>query len=657
MIRCQFERPIQWICRLPKVPLTWSRDVQVLEGRKSIFQLAFSPNGQLLASVSYYTVSLWDVPTGERLHGLLHMPIDEGPERVSAVVFSNDGQLLASISFTKKLRLWDVTTGEITQEQVLKFSEDSPMPALSSDGQLLASVSEAMIARVWNIATGEKVLEESLQRGLEQVMDQALEQELEQVQELGLEHELGQVLEDHGNLMSWNQKQELVQKLMQKREVECHSDWVLAVAFSPDGQPLALASKYGIVSFWNLVTGEQVQGLEGSTWRVNSMSVHIKSLMTSISHSGTKRLLNVATRKQLMLLERLVRKYRVSTNAVAIHPDGQLLALAGTDGTIILRNTMEETELLELVQRPKDNKIYPCVAAFSPDGLLASISNDTVTIWDVETGAQAQVLKCLNIHNGRLAFSPNGQLIALVPPETPLELWNVVTGEQVQVLGSRDEWILAVAFSPDGQAIALGCEDGTVELWDLVKGEQVQVLEGHNGVVQAVVFSPDGETLASASADETVRLWKLGKGEEVQMLGHEWGVQKVAYSPDGQLLAAASYETVWLWHATTGKALQQIKQDCYAHQFGFSSNGQCLDTDRGTIRLSSSLITAQSSVPNRFGDIRLKRDWITCNGRNLLWLPPEYRGDFFNFKGNLVALPHSSGRVHFIEFSPQSIMM
>jgi hypothetical protein len=46
------------------------------------------------------------------------------------------------------------------------------------------------------------------------------------------------------------------------------------------------------------------------------------------------------------------------------------------------------------------------------------------------------------------------------------------------------------------------------------------------------------------------------------------------------------------------------------------------------------------------------RSWITWNDHNVLWLPPEFRPTCHEFKTNVLAMGHYSGRVSIIEFDP-----
>jgi dipeptidyl aminopeptidase/acylaminoacyl peptidase len=110
-----------------------------------------------------------------------------------------------------------------------------------------------------------------------------------------------------------------------------------------------------------------------------------------------------------------------------------------------------------------------------------------------------------------------------------------------------------VAFSPDGSVIAASGWDGTIRRWDAETGEEQPRLQGHHGSVYDIAFSPDGRRLASASGDKTVRIWDVPTGDEVAVFrdfpegtsGEVWGI---AFSPDGTRLAVGIRNgTVRLW--------------------------------------------------------------------------------------------------------------
>ncbi|AKG20075.1 NACHT and WD repeat domain-containing protein [Calothrix sp. 336/3] len=275
-------------------------------------------------------------------------------------------------------------------------------------------------------------------------------------------------------------------------------------------------------------------------------------------------------------------------NGVSFSPDGKTLASASNDNTVKLW----DTDTGKLLKSLTGHTEWVNGVSFSPDGkTLASASGDnTVKLWDTATG---KVIKTLTGHidsvNG-VSFSPDGKTLASASGDNTVKIWDTATGKVIKTLTGHTDFVHRVSFSPDRKTLASTSNDNTVKLWDTATGKVLNTLTGHKNWVNGVSFSPDGKTLASASADDTVKIWDTATGKVLNTLtGHEGDVSEVSFSPNGKMLASASYDdTVKLWDTATGKVLKTLTGHTDS-VFGvsFSPDGKILASASGdkTIKL------------------------------------------------------------------------
>jgi len=292
------------------------------------------------------------------------------------------------------------------------------------------------------------------------------------------------------------------------RTVKGHSDWVTGVSFSPHGQ-LASGSWDQTVKFWDVLTGNQLDGVSGKLQPVQ---------------------------------------------ALAFSRDGRWLAAENSSNSVTVWDTANGHEILTL---PSDkppsalHRTWVYSIAFSPDGrqLASGVNDETVRIWDLSTGKKVRDLIGQRRPVIYIAFSPDGRFLASGNDDKTIEIWDASTGAQIRTLRGHSKPIFAVAFSPNGKWLASASGDKTIKLWEVATGREVRTLTGHKNSVTSLAFSPDGLWLASSSWDKTIKIWEVATGRELQTLAaHAHAIYAVAFDPRGQLLASGSQDgTVDIW--------------------------------------------------------------------------------------------------------------
>jgi WD40 repeat protein/beta-lactamase regulating signal transducer with metallopeptidase domain len=359
----------------------------------------FSPDGTLVAMPIHNAIGLFDVQTGKRLHHDEQSPVDG----VRSAGWSPAGDRIVTGHGDGEVRVWDAQSGKLIWHQILA-------PLISRSGWNACPYFVSFSAdgrRV--IAAGRRDDPVEYRDGIIAVYHAGT----------GL-----LVREDFSKEIRWG-------------------------GLSPDGGIGVFATSQGSIGDTHLI------GIELQTGK--------KLYVTPPEDE----------RRGFWPMEAM--QFRPNTPALLVAAkNGDVMEFDGLTGKE-QRRFAADFRTPEQVQARKPRDYQMWTGAFSADGrTLISSSAEFVYVWDVETGKLRRIIRHPHDHGCNVTVSPDNRTFATSDlqyagdyGQDTIRLYDLETGEQIMALEPDDNRAPVMAFSPDGNRLFTGSHRGSAIVWDV----------------------------------------------------------------------------------------------------------------------------------------------------------------------------------------------
>lgn len=467
----------------------------------SVDRLAFSPDGQELIAVSSNGVIAWNLATGQKRTG--------PPGSYTDLATSADGKLLAVGDYDGKVTVIDAET--LTVSQVISAHSNTIQAIdFSPDGLSLITVGRDEPTRRWDTKSGEKLGEWKSEKDDPRYL-------LYSPTGVAVAH-----IDDYVNLTDPSLKDNY------GSFSRTLGTATLDAAFSPDGRALAIISNDHMVSISDVDTTRE------------------RASFSLPEKYAWEELIPIPWTSNFVVLES--------------GAPPRLLDLESGELTLVIGQKEFQTDPLKL-------------AAVFPDGkrMVAYADQSGLTIWSLEDGTRLKSLPAPEAVWGPLAVSPNGEQLAIgvdaYDPSPRIALVDVESGDVVQSFQGHAGKVRGLSFSPDGKYLASGGEDATAIIWDLASKQLVQRILAQEGPVESLQFSADGKRLLTSVRgsdyyshnDFSVGVWDVETGRAIHILdNHPSRVVGAVLEPNGNIAVSASEGLLHVWDLSTGKLLHHL---------------------------------------------------------------------------------------------------
>ncbi|UYP19852.1 WD40 repeat domain-containing protein [Rhodococcus sp. Z13] len=476
---------------------------------------AFRPGGDVLATSSDdRTVRLWNVhdpshpvPLGEPLTGF--------GDVAHSVAFNGDGSILAASSDDGVLHLFDTSDPRRAHRVGIPKNAHTGGVwniAFLPDGATLASASWDGTVKLWNLTPGEWTLDE---------LGPPLTGHGGGVPTLTVGPQGGMLVTggQDANIRIWTMPHTRIavaDTALTRPAISRAGDLVATGSYGPD---ISLW-RVGADGDWTRAGGIELPRPLGGAY-VCALSPSGTVLATAPTSGGSVQLWDVRDPSSPKPLGEPVALGTRFTSALGFGPDGTTLVTGSDDFSVQLWDIADPAHPVPWGDPLEGPRNLVRVATISPDGrsLVVTSADSDIYAWDITDPRQPKRVDVADGHTGGVngaAFGKDGDVLVTGGDDHVVRVWDRDDAGNFTLrptaLEGHSGTVYSVSIDRTATRAVSGSDDGTIRLWDVSDPDDMREMGGpvtDIGVGRwQVVLAPDG-TIVGAGGDGVLRTWGL----------------------------------------------------------------------------------------------------------------------------------------------------
>ncbi len=197
--------------------------------------------------------------------------------------------------------------------------------------------------------------------------------------------------------------------------------------------------------------------------------------------------------------------------------------------------------------------------AFRPDGqqLAVAGSDGLVRVLEVATGNERLRINSHADWVTDVCYSPDGKFIATASRDKTAKVFDADSGSLVTTHSEHSGPVRAVAFAPDSKSV-FSASGSRIRVWNVEDSKLLGEIGGFENDVYAVVIG--GERILAGSADRTARQFKLADRTLVRSFTPHpaWILSLAVHEPTHRLSAGCFDGAIAVWDLENGTLVKQF---------------------------------------------------------------------------------------------------